>query len=76
MPPFADLATPASFQRLIDHQFHRAADLDEGFYNAGEQLTAHRQRRPARSISHLMERAFARESSSKGVAIADRLHDR
>ncbi len=68
MPTFADLAAPAPLQRFIDDQFQRGACLDEGFYNAGEQLTAHGQRRPARSIEHLMERAEVGLPLLSGVA--------
>src|SRR5713226_5082438 len=60
MSPFTDLGSPAPLQRFVDDQFQRATCLDEGFHDDGEQLTAHSQRRPARPVEHLVERAEVR----------------
>jgi hypothetical protein len=60
MSPFADLGSPASFQRLVDHQLQAAAGFHKGFHDQIQQLATHCQWRPARSVEYLVERAEVR----------------
>src|SRR6266568_3553392 len=57
MPTFANLGSPTPFQRFVDHDIDAASCLDKALYDEEEQLPTELQRRPARSIEHLVKPA-------------------
>src|SRR5438445_11615272 len=57
MPTFANFSSPTPFQRFVDHHIDAASCLNQALHDEEEQLPTELQRRPARSIEHLMKPA-------------------
>jgi hypothetical protein len=72
----ADRATPAPFQRVIDHEIHAGSGWHNGLDDQHEHLATHRERRPLCSVTDLMEatpggcpvEAFGTQSCCTGAA--------
>jgi len=57
MPTLADFGSPTPFQRFVDDYIDPASCLDKALHDEEKQVPTELQRRPARSIEHLVKPA-------------------
>ena len=60
VPTFVDLAAPATFQGLVDHDIHAASRLAKGLDDEPKHVPARLQWRPAGSVEHVVKAAEIR----------------